>query len=199
MRRVLPLLATVFLAWPLVAAGQESTDGVSLAIDARLGELEALTRDIGVTEARREELRLEIAALENDRSKLNESLLEGAREVQRLEGAIDASEERLRGLLVQEARQRASLQERRRVLSEVLAALQRLGFLLGEARYLEAAEKTLRNAWRALEEYPHGHVSLLAALEEYWREAEALASIVDGELTTMSGVDRLRMSALQGL
>jgi uncharacterized protein YyaL (SSP411 family) len=46
-------------------------------------------------------------------------------------------------------------------------ALQRLGFLLGEARYLDAAENTLRNAWRAMDEYPHGHVSLLTALEEY--------------------------------
>ena len=46
-------------------------------------------------------------------------------------------------------------------------ALQRLGFLLGETRYLDAAERTLRAAWRAIDEYPHGHVSLLNALEEY--------------------------------
>ncbi len=44
--------------------------------------------------------------------------------------------------------------------------LQRLGFLLGETRYLDAAEATLRSAWRALEEYPHGHVMLLIALAE---------------------------------
>ncbi len=46
-------------------------------------------------------------------------------------------------------------------------ALQRLGFLLGESSYLEAAEQTLRAAWQAIDEYPHGHVSLLTALEEY--------------------------------
>ena len=51
-------------------------------------------------------------------------------------------------------------------------ALQRLGFLLGETRYLDAAEKTLRAAWRAMDEYPHGHVSLLAALEEYLEHPE---------------------------
>jgi len=45
-------------------------------------------------------------------------------------------------------------------------ALQRLGFLLGETRYLDASEKTLKNAWRAMDEHPHGHVSLLSALEE---------------------------------
>ena len=51
-------------------------------------------------------------------------------------------------------------------------ALQRLGFLLGDTRYLDAAEKTLRAGWRAMEEYPHGHVSLLAALEEYLEHPE---------------------------
>ena len=53
-------------------------------------------------------------------------------------------------------------------------ALQRLGFLLGETRYLDAAERTLRAAWRAMDEYPHGHVSLLAALEEYLEHPEII-------------------------
>ena len=53
-------------------------------------------------------------------------------------------------------------------------ALQRLGFLLGETRYLDAAEKTLRAAWRALDEYPHGHVSLLTTLEEYLEHPEII-------------------------
>jgi len=39
----------------------------------------------------------------------------------------------------------------------------------------------------------------IAALEQYWREAEALASIVDGELTPISSVDRLRLRAVQAL
>jgi uncharacterized protein YyaL (SSP411 family) len=53
-------------------------------------------------------------------------------------------------------------------------ALQRLGFLLGETRYLDAAERCLRGAWQAIEEYPHGHVSLLAALEEYLHHPEVV-------------------------
>ena len=44
--------------------------------------------------------------------------------------------------------------------------LLRLGFLLAEPRYLEAAERTLRAAWPALEKYPQAHVSLLMALDE---------------------------------
>jgi uncharacterized protein len=44
--------------------------------------------------------------------------------------------------------------------------LQRMGHLLGETRYLQAAERTLRAGWNAIEKYPHAHTSLLAALEE---------------------------------
>ena len=45
-------------------------------------------------------------------------------------------------------------------------ALQRLGHLIGEHRYIDAAERALRNAWKAMDEYPHGHVTLLTALDE---------------------------------
>ena len=50
--------------------------------------------------------------------------------------------------------------------------LQRLGHLLGEQRYIAAAEKTLRSAWKAMDEYPHGHVTLLTALDEYLNPPE---------------------------
>ena len=46
-------------------------------------------------------------------------------------------------------------------------ALIRAGYLLGETRWLIAAERTLRAAWLPLNRFPHGHVSLLGALEEY--------------------------------
>jgi uncharacterized protein YyaL (SSP411 family) len=45
-------------------------------------------------------------------------------------------------------------------------ALLRMGYLLGETRYLDAAHRTLRAAWGALERYPQAHTSLLLALEE---------------------------------
>jgi uncharacterized protein len=44
--------------------------------------------------------------------------------------------------------------------------LQRMGHLLGEPRYLEAAERTLRAGWKGMEQYPQAHTSLLAGLEE---------------------------------
>jgi uncharacterized protein YyaL (SSP411 family) len=45
-------------------------------------------------------------------------------------------------------------------------ALLRMGHLLGENRYLQAAERTVRAAWLMLEKYPNAHSSLLEALEE---------------------------------
>ena len=46
-------------------------------------------------------------------------------------------------------------------------ALIRAGYLLGETRWLEAGERTLRAAWLAINRFPHGHMSLLEALAEY--------------------------------
>jgi hypothetical protein len=60
-------------------------------------------------------------------------------------------------------------------------ALQRLGHLLGEHRYIDAAERSLRNAWQAMDEHPHGHVSLLTALEEYLNPPEIIVIRGDSE------------------
>ena len=46
-------------------------------------------------------------------------------------------------------------------------ALQRLGHLLGETRYLEAAERTLKLYYSALTQQPSGFMSMLLALQEY--------------------------------
>jgi uncharacterized protein len=50
--------------------------------------------------------------------------------------------------------------------------MQRMGHLLGESRYLAAEESTLHAAWKGMEQYPHAHTSLLAALEELLRPPE---------------------------
>ena len=46
------------------------------------------------------------------------------------------------------------------------AALSRLGHLLGEPRYLKAAEDTVRAAWPLLKQAPMGHEAMLDALEQ---------------------------------
>ncbi|BAW79792.1 thioredoxin [Candidatus Nitrosoglobus terrae] len=43
----------------------------------------------------------------------------------------------------------------------------RLGHLLGEMRYLEAAERSLKASWSSIQRTPHAHCSLLKALEEW--------------------------------
>jgi uncharacterized protein YyaL (SSP411 family) len=45
--------------------------------------------------------------------------------------------------------------------------LLRLGHLLGEARYLQAAENCLRASWESIGRMPYAHNAILAALEEY--------------------------------
>ncbi len=42
----------------------------------------------------------------------------------------------------------------------------RLGHLLGNPRYLQAAENTLKSAWPGIESMPQGHGALLTSLEE---------------------------------
>jgi uncharacterized protein YyaL (SSP411 family) len=51
-------------------------------------------------------------------------------------------------------------------------ALLRLGRLLGERRYTDAAERTLKAAVPVLRQYPHGHGALLSALAEWLHPAE---------------------------
>ncbi len=52
--------------------------------------------------------------------------------------------------------------------------LQRMGYLLGEPRYLEAAEQAIRAGWAVMEKYPQGHTSLLTALEELLHPPETV-------------------------
>jgi uncharacterized protein YyaL (SSP411 family) len=53
-------------------------------------------------------------------------------------------------------------------------ALGRLGHLLGEPRYLQAAEVTLRAGFAAMQEFPHGHAALITALDEYLEPPEVV-------------------------
>jgi septal ring factor EnvC (AmiA/AmiB activator) len=95
--------------------------------DARQIELDAVTRDITLSETRKADLKREIDALDKDRNTLNQSLIDANLEVQKLEAASDRTERRWRALLANEDKLRASLNERRDILAEILAALQRMG------------------------------------------------------------------------
>jgi uncharacterized protein YyaL (SSP411 family) len=51
-------------------------------------------------------------------------------------------------------------------------ALARLGWLVGEPRFLDAAESTIRGAWQSLLRVPHAHAAMLNALDEYLEPVE---------------------------
>ncbi len=184
--RCLPVVIALAWAAPTVAQTVAGSP-----VDARRDELAALTRDIELSDARRRELQQEIEALESDRATLNQSLIEGGQEVQRLEGVIDQSERRLASLLVDEDRLRLSLGERRRVLAEVLAALQRLGFRTPPVIVVrpEDALASVRSA-----------ILLGAVIPELRDRAEALAGDLDRLVALRraqeSERDRLRADAL---
>jgi len=57
--------------------------------------------------------------------------------------------------------------------------LGRLGHLLGETRYLDAAEGAIRAAWPMLTRIPHAHTALLMAVEEYLHPPQSV--ILRGE------------------
>ncbi|MEX0851678.1 MAG: peptidoglycan DD-metalloendopeptidase family protein [Bauldia sp.] len=120
------LIAVALLACASPGRAAEG-DPAPTGLDARQAELDAITHDIELTRERQAEIRQEIEALDKDRTTLNQSLIDASREVQKLEGTLDRSERRLRALFASEDKLRASLAERRGVLAEVLAALQRMG------------------------------------------------------------------------
>jgi uncharacterized protein YyaL (SSP411 family) len=66
--------------------------------------------------------------------------------------------------------------------------LLRLGHLLGETRYLTAAESALRAAWAAVTSYPAAHLSLLGALEELLSPPEIV--VLRGDARTIEGWQR---------
>ncbi len=58
----------------------------------------------------------------------------------------------------------------------------RLGHLLGESRYLNAAENTLKAAWNTMQQSPYGHTGLLLGLEEYLYPVTCIIIRGDNEL-----------------
>ncbi|HEY1542260.1 MAG TPA: peptidoglycan DD-metalloendopeptidase family protein [Xanthobacteraceae bacterium] len=90
-------------------------------------ELDAIRAEQQKADAAQQKLRDEIAALGEDRRKLNQALLDGAAGIRADEDKISATQVRLQQLTDNEARIRKSLDSRRVVIGEVLAVLQRMG------------------------------------------------------------------------
>ncbi|SHG39843.1 murein hydrolase activator EnvC family protein [Bradyrhizobium erythrophlei] len=109
------------------ASTPQTTAASSDAIKQREQELEAArTQQKNAADAQ-EKLKSEITSMGQDRSKLNQQLIDIAAQVRGVETRIGDAEARLRPLDSREQQIRSSLDSRRSEIVEVLAALQRAG------------------------------------------------------------------------
>jgi murein hydrolase activator len=96
-------------------------------IQKREQELEAAREQQKNAAEQQQKLQADIAAIGQDRSKLNQQLIDVAAQVRDVESKIDDAEARLRPLDIREQQIRSSIDSRRAEITEVLAALQRAG------------------------------------------------------------------------
>jgi septal ring factor EnvC (AmiA/AmiB activator) len=94
---------------------------------AREAELKAIEERLAGSADVRARLEAEIAGIRADRTKLNQALLDTTSRTQSAEGRIAGIEQRLSLLQTSETAIRRSLESRRGLIGEVLAALQRIG------------------------------------------------------------------------
>lgn len=134
----LALLLAAGLAPPLVAFEPDNADPALEAPespsaelerkrDETRAELETLAKTVELSTEKSRTLQDEIARLEKSSAAVRAALIESAARRKKLEAQILVSEKRLAELKLKEDRVRASLHERRGLLAEVLAALERMG------------------------------------------------------------------------
>ncbi|KRQ95301.1 murein hydrolase activator EnvC family protein [Bradyrhizobium valentinum] len=109
------------------APAQQATAVSPDAIKQREQELEAAREQQRKAAELQQKLKADIAAIGQDRSKLNQQLIDIATQVRGVETRIGETEGRLRPLDSREQQIRATLDSRRSEIVEVLAALQRAG------------------------------------------------------------------------
>jgi septal ring factor EnvC (AmiA/AmiB activator) len=118
---LLPAAAQVAASTPQTTASSPD------AIKQREQELEATRAQQKSAAELQQKLKADIAAIGQDRSKLNAQLIDIAAQVRGVETRIGDAEARLRPLDTREQQIRGSLDSRRSEIVEVLAALQRAG------------------------------------------------------------------------
>ena len=111
----------------LATAAPQSTTAAPEAIKQREQELEAARIQQKSSAESQAKFKADIAAIGQDRSKLNAQLIDIAAQVRGVETSIADAEARLRPLDSREQQIRGSLDSRRSEIVEVLAALQRAG------------------------------------------------------------------------
>ncbi len=149
------LLSASFAAASLSPAAAQSASPAQQAtavspdvLKQREEELEATREQQRKAAELQQKLKADIAAIGQDRSKLNQQLIDIATEVRSVETRIGETEADLRPLDSREQQVRASLDSRRTEIVEVLAALQRAGRRTPPALFVrpEDALESLRTA-----------------------------------------------------
>jgi murein hydrolase activator len=173
------LVAGLALAWPLTfaATAPARERPVQLAQTDKAQKLDALQqRDRDLKAARDAQsksieteaaLKREIEQIGADRRKLNQALIDTAGRIRDVEAQVTATEARLKPLDASEQKIRKSLDGRRAVIGEVLAALQRIGHRPPPA-LIASPEDALQSVRTAM--------LLGAVLPEMRHEVEALAN-----------------------
>jgi len=188
------LLAGLAFALPLmlaVAAAQEQP--IRFAQNGNAEKLDALKQNDEKLRSARDEqrksaeteavLKREIEQIGADRRKLNQDLIDTAGRLRGVESKIVATQERLKPLDDNERSIRKSLDGRRAVIGEVLAALQRIGRRPPPA-LIASPEDALQSVRTAM--------VLGAVLPEMRHEVEALANDLSGLLAVRKKVDAER-------
>jgi septal ring factor EnvC (AmiA/AmiB activator) len=173
------------------------------ALKQRNQELEAIRAEQRKATEAEQKLTAESDALAEARRKLNQSLIETAARVRAGEEQIAAAELHLRQLETGEADIRASLNGRRAVITEVLAALQRIGHRPPPAVFTGAQDaiesmRTAMSLGAVLPEMRGETEHLLVQLGELGRmrnEAAAERARIAGQLAQL-GAERASVAAL---
>jgi septal ring factor EnvC (AmiA/AmiB activator) len=112
---------------PVAAASTDPAVELEKKRDQTRGELDALSKTINLSSSKVAELQKSIEDLDKSTSSVRQALIDSAARRKSLEKQILESEKKLADLGVKEDAVRQSLHERRGLLAEVLAALQRMG------------------------------------------------------------------------
>jgi murein hydrolase activator len=211
------IVAVLALGMPVILAatalGQERP--ALLAQADKTGKLDSLNqRDLDLKAARDAQsksieteaaLKREIEQIGSDRRKLNQDLIDTAGRIRGVEAQVTATEARLKPLDDNERNIRKSLDGRRAVIGEVLAALQRMGHRPPPA-LISSPEDALQSVRTAmllgavLPEMRHEVEALandLTALLKVRKEITAERDRLKNEVASL-GNERTRMTALVG-
>ncbi len=139
LERAVATISLAALAWtggPLGAAAQAPSppaapapapDAPHAGIDDSETQLQGVQDTIKASEDQRRRIEAEIESMRNDRARLTQALIDTTARARDAEAKVADVEKRLDTALASEAAIRRSLEGRRDVIAEVLAALQRLG------------------------------------------------------------------------